>query len=1315
VANEPLDLAALVARLRTAGLRTDIRQYLAAHELLLALAGQRHDLQDDNEALASHLGPIFCGSPEEQQLFRHEFMAWRGAPRATAAPAAQPIKKKDRRHSWIVAICATATLAGTAGLLWWKLHPEPPPPVPSEPGPVEPAPGPTAAPTIKSSFMVSAATVVAKDDVQVATSEEVSVPWLTIVAGGLGAALLVFLFLWRRNKARRDHVLSRMTPDPDTRRIELKPPPPTVTNIRTVALRRISAGLRRTRANEVFDLSVTATVNATANAGGFVVPVFAPRVAIPEYLVLIDRRSESDHSAQLVYGWVTQLCDQGVAADCYEFDSDPRVCREFGTQRSHRLPALLARHHRATVLLFAESDVCIDPITNRPQEWMRWFNSLPNRVFLTMAPPYRWAANEQRLTEAGFVLVPASPTGLQIAAAMDRNSLEAIGTGARYAREFPRMITQDTLRWLDRNPPPDATVGRLLRALHEFLGPDGYSWLCACAIYPQISWPITLALLDTLLPSGSDLPARRAIDEQLPSIARLPWFRYGYMPDWLRKLLIAQLEPEKEASIRARLEQLVCGLLGSQETTEAAKRETDASHLGIRIRAKALDVARAAPPSSPLQDEVFLDFLAGAAPDPLSLRLSSLPHIGTPRDRNLATRLRESWRGLSLRHPLSMRLAISLLLALPVAAILWATLRKVPTPVIVPDSDLTYFLSSSDLRTSQSTVAIAPNGQFMLLASPEAGKFVEIRDMVRNQVHARIPTVAQPFLLAISPRSDRIAVFDEDSNVYLSDWDGNVEQVTRPGKPPATARARDLGDRLLFNYDTSFLLHYNRESMTVFDTATRRLLATSSNGAQAAAFHGEFADTIMAFSDRTMRSLNARTLEPILEPAPYSADSVEFSYIGGDYVGAVIDPQYGSTQLHFRPIGGDGKIRAETTLATGVMPSGFVWSGDRNLVAYEEARGATTVFNISFKQPLITTQSGIPASNRLYTIRFTRSDRRRPNYTYYEIAERYIEIVPAAEAPPTEPPEPATPRQQPTPSTPPRTATPAAPTAAEIAKANEAVLARLDREARSQARMLIDLAREERITVQLRSPIRSIRHRSDISQKLDGAGRAFDVAVLMPNNTWSTTDFSSLTAVAQIAYKLGFEWSGDWGYKQFSHFELPIDVGAQATSADGPAQATQAPQPLRLQRSEFEYSGAGNAETGENWSATITRATDGMRIGRFEIEFYSNSLNEDGSIGRLDFEARGAPEKESVEDASDVYPSLYRSTMSLSASEFASQKVATKSIDSGILQFTLTIVNAELRTSGKEPGFDRKSLRIRVDVKPLVEFYDRKMAPAKAD
>ena len=117
MANEPLDLVSLIARLRSAGLRTDIRQYLAAHELLLAMAGQGRALQDDAEALASHLGPIFCGSPEEQHLFRHEVLAWRGETRATTSEP-QPVIRKNRFRAWLVTGCVAAVI-GIGGVVWW--------------------------------------------------------------------------------------------------------------------------------------------------------------------------------------------------------------------------------------------------------------------------------------------------------------------------------------------------------------------------------------------------------------------------------------------------------------------------------------------------------------------------------------------------------------------------------------------------------------------------------------------------------------------------------------------------------------------------------------------------------------------------------------------------------------------------------------------------------------------------------------------------------------------------------------------------------------------------------------------------------------------------------------------------------------------------------------------------------------------------------------------------------------------------------------------------------------------------------------------
>ena len=78
-----LDLSALVERLRLAGFRIDTRQYLTAHELLLALAATGVQLDDDPDRLVSHLGPIFSTSVHEQDLFADEVRHWFG--RATAS------------------------------------------------------------------------------------------------------------------------------------------------------------------------------------------------------------------------------------------------------------------------------------------------------------------------------------------------------------------------------------------------------------------------------------------------------------------------------------------------------------------------------------------------------------------------------------------------------------------------------------------------------------------------------------------------------------------------------------------------------------------------------------------------------------------------------------------------------------------------------------------------------------------------------------------------------------------------------------------------------------------------------------------------------------------------------------------------------------------------------------------------------------------------------------------------------------------------------------------------------------------------------
>ena len=114
--------------------------------------------------------------------------------------------------------------------------------------------------------------------------------------------------------------------------------------------------------------------------------------------------------------------------------------------------------------------------------------------------------------------------------------------------------------WIEARAPSSQEVTRALDLLVTSLGPSGWYWLSACALYPEISYDLTVSL-GRLLRGDDGEPVAGHLDVAL--LARLPWFRYAFMPDWLRTTLISTLSHDQLVGARAALEQiLVSGLLG---------------------------------------------------------------------------------------------------------------------------------------------------------------------------------------------------------------------------------------------------------------------------------------------------------------------------------------------------------------------------------------------------------------------------------------------------------------------------------------------------------------------------------------------------------------------------------------------------------------------------------------------------------------------------------------------------------------------------------------------------------------------------------
>jgi formylglycine-generating enzyme required for sulfatase activity len=262
------------------------------------------------------------------------------------------------------------------------------------------------------------------------------------------------------------------------------------------------------------------------------------------------------------------------------------------------------------------------PISGELESWVSQLILWKDHAVLTPKPQSNWGDQEDELeVEQEFILLPATPEGLrdlsQRLSGKVYNPPISQDNGLDFS-PLPEMLRLRPRRWLERNSPEPEKVVMMLDLLAEYLGKDGFYWFCACAVFPELQWNITLYLGDVLkTEEGKSLLESCS----LMNLTRLPWFRYGYIPDWLRVYLIEALTQEQDQSIRIALRNLLDRVNQTSEggltlsiATKPLKNQSDKffSQLTQIFSGRVSE-------NSPLQDYLFLDFMT--KPSPLALRV----------------------------------------------------------------------------------------------------------------------------------------------------------------------------------------------------------------------------------------------------------------------------------------------------------------------------------------------------------------------------------------------------------------------------------------------------------------------------------------------------------------------------------------------------------------------------------------------------------------------------------------------------------------------------------------------------------------------
>jgi formylglycine-generating enzyme required for sulfatase activity len=534
--NNPLQSGSIafgefLAHLRAKGFKIGVDRHLRLQQLLERVEGQCAP-----DELKTLLCPLFATSRQQQQEFYRafdEFFAIFQPPKPPPPPPPPPKQDRAPRRrfrltaavAFVLLLVAVAALLATqrfrllAGVERIELPAPQFPPPPAMPRPAQPK-------IVDVIPAVSTGTAI----VPPPRDWVLERAWRLRLAALL-APLLLFAAWWLWRWWRRRPVIekARGRRPPFTWPIELEREEWRLDRAQTFY--QAARGLRRRQRADHRQLDLERTIEATVAARGY--PSFQFRQASrpPEYLALIDRASRQDHQARLFDQLAGALERDGLFVIRYFYDGDPRICRPAAPASAQDvlLADLFRRYPAHRLVVMGDGARLFDPVTGAPEEWAEAILEWPERALLTPASLPAWGRRERWLA-GQFTLLPATLAGLAELADRYESPLRA---------EPPRGDPAS-----NAEAPPETAYGVTLDELRDYLGPGGFRWLCATAVYPELQWELTLRVGQLAAPEQS-------LDEAaLWRLLRLPWFREGAIPDEIRLELVRSLDADLDRRVR---------------------------------------------------------------------------------------------------------------------------------------------------------------------------------------------------------------------------------------------------------------------------------------------------------------------------------------------------------------------------------------------------------------------------------------------------------------------------------------------------------------------------------------------------------------------------------------------------------------------------------------------------------------------------------------------------------------------------------------------------------------------------------------------
>lgn len=243
------------------------------------------------------------------------------------------------------------------------------------------------------------------------------------------------------------------------------------------------------------------------------------------YLILIQRQTFQDHLSHLYNSFFLNLLENNISAERFFYYNDPRICWNEKYRSGISFENIVEEYENANLIIFGDGKCFV----NRNGEIKKWVkkNFDWNKKILVSSKHFQFWSFYERILQNFFTLIPSTSDEIKLL--------------ADYITWGKFVSIRDWKTYKNLNHRFVFFRNKSIKDTLQYYFPKSIQyWIAACAIYPILSWDLTLHLGQVL----SYKKHRLVTVENIFSITRLDWFREGKMPNILRKELL-NLIPKK--------------------------------------------------------------------------------------------------------------------------------------------------------------------------------------------------------------------------------------------------------------------------------------------------------------------------------------------------------------------------------------------------------------------------------------------------------------------------------------------------------------------------------------------------------------------------------------------------------------------------------------------------------------------------------------------------------------------------------------------------------------------------------------------------